>query len=106
MLDAILKYLLQFLNEYGELDTVKTGYQLESFLGAKGEALGQGVVESNFILNCNFGFFLGVWWRWRWHENFNFSMNMVIWVLSIQGIGRKPLVKHWKNLRVQGDSEK
>ena len=38
MLEAILKYLLRFLNEYGELKTFEPGDHAEVLLGAVGEA--------------------------------------------------------------------
>ena len=42
MLEAILKYQLQFINEYGELETVEPGSWAGESLGAPGEALGAG----------------------------------------------------------------
>ena len=38
----ILKYLLQFLNDYGDLGTIKPGDQVKESLGAVGEAFGAG----------------------------------------------------------------
>ena len=42
MLEAILKYLLQFINEYGELETVKPGDPEEASLRAAVEVSGSG----------------------------------------------------------------
>ena len=42
MLEAILKHLLQFLNEYGELGYFNPGDRDEALLGAVGEASGSG----------------------------------------------------------------
>ena len=39
---AILKHLLQFFNEYEELDTLETGDQAEASLRETGEALEEG----------------------------------------------------------------
>ena len=59
MFEAILKYLLQILNEYGELETVEPGDRVEALLVAAVEASGTGgIAESNFITNCNFWVFL------------------------------------------------
>ena len=51
------------------------------FIGNSGNVFGgRGVVESNFVINCNFRLFV-FWWLWRWHESCNFSMNMGGWRL-------------------------
>ena len=50
---------MQFLNEYGELGTVKTGYRAEELLRLESEASGaEGVVQSNYIINSKFWLFL------------------------------------------------
>ena len=43
MLEEILKYILRFLGEYGELETVVPGDRAEASLGESGEASGAGV---------------------------------------------------------------
>ena len=42
VLEVILKYLLQFLNEYGELDTSETEDWVEASFVGSGEVLGTG----------------------------------------------------------------
>ena len=42
VLKAILKYVLHFINEYGELVIIDPGDQAESSLGASVEASGKG----------------------------------------------------------------
>ena len=56
VLEAILKYLLKSLNDYGKLETFNPGYWAEASLGV---AFGvRGIVESDFIINFNFSFFV------------------------------------------------
>ena len=78
-----------------------------SIVGSDGWIIGgRGIVESNFIISCNFWIFLFFWRWWRWHKYCNFSTNMGIWRLYIQDIVHKPLGKQWKNRRGQWDSRK
>ena len=42
MSGAILKYLLRFINEYGDLETVEPEYRTRELLGSAGEASGEG----------------------------------------------------------------
>ena len=51
---------MQFLNEYGGLETVRVGDWLEAFGGILEKRREKGVVESNFIVYCNFCLFGGV----------------------------------------------
>ena len=52
---------LQFLNEYGELNTFYPGYCAKSFEETLEKSIGcRGIVESNFIINFHIFWFFGV----------------------------------------------